>query len=104
MNTILNSIHVAGNILLHSVRTAAFCWAAAALVVAVLVIRGVTQKKRGKKQESNYCLEGMSLGMCFGLLVGTMLENYIGVTLSIGMIVGLVIGMIIPRKAEDEDK
>ena len=104
MNTILNDIHVAGNVLLHSLRTAAFCWVAAALVVAVLVIRGVTRKKNGKKQENNYCLEGMSLGMCLGLLVGTMLENYIGVTLSIGMIVGLVIGMLIPRKAGDGDK
>ena len=53
MNTILNYIHVAGNVLLHSMRTATFCWAAAALVVAVLVIRGVTQKKRGKKQEND---------------------------------------------------
>ena len=103
MNTILNSIHVAGNILLHSVRTAAFCWAAAALVVAVLVIRGVTQKKRGKKQESNYCLEGMSLGMCFGLLIGTMLEASIGAAISLGMIAGLVIGMLIPKQAENGD-
>ena len=104
MNSILNFIHVAGNILSHSMRTATFCWVAAALVVAVLAIRGVTQKKRGKKQENNYCLEGMSLGMCFGLLVGTMLENYIGVAISIGMIVGLVIGMLIPRNVENGDK
>ena len=100
MNSILNFIHIAGNALSHSIRTATFCWVAVALVVAVLVIRGVTKKKRGKKQENNYCLEGMCLGMCFGLLVGTMLENYIGVAISIGMIVGLVIGMLIPRKVE----
>ena len=62
------------------------------------------QRKRGKKQENNYCLEGMSLGMCFGLLVGIMLGNYIGVAVSIGMIVGLVLGMLIPRKAESGDK
>ena len=104
MNSILNFIHVAGNALSHSIRTATFCWVAVALVVAVLVIRGVTKKMRGKKQENNYCLEGMSLGMCFGLLVGTMLENYIGVAISIGMIVGLVIGMLIPRKVESGDK
>ena len=104
MNSILNFIHVAGNVLLHSIRTATFCWVAVALVVAVLVIRGVTQKKRSKKQESNYCLEGMSLGMCFGLLIGTMLENYIDVAISIGMIGGLVIGMLIPRKVENGDK
>ena len=103
MNTILNFIHVAGNVLLHSIRTATFCWAAV-LLVAVLIIRGVTRKKSGKKQESNYCLEGISLGMCLGLLVGTMLENYIGVAISIGMIVGLVIGELIPGKAENGDK
>ena len=104
MNSILNFIHVAGNVLLHSIRTATFCWVAVALVVAVLAIRSVAKKKSGKKQENNYCLEGMSLGMCFGLLVGTMLENYIGVAISIGMIVGLVIGMLIPKKVEDGDK
>lgn len=104
MNLILNFIHAAGNVLSHSIRTAAFCWAAAALVAAALVIRGGTQKRSGKKQENNYCLEGMSLGMCFGLLVGTMLENYIGAAISIGMIAGLVIGMLIPRKAESGDQ
>ena len=74
------------------------------IFISLLVIRGVTQKKRGKKQENNYCLEGMSFGMCFGLLVGTMLENYIGVAISVGMIVGLVVGMLIPRKVESGDK
>lgn len=104
MNSILNFIHIVGNVLLHSIHTATFCWVAAALAVAVLVIRGVTQKKRGKKQENNYCLEGMSLGMCFGLLVGTMLGNYIGVAISVGLIVGLVVGMLIPKKVESGDK
>lgn len=104
MNTILNFLHVAGNVLLHSIRTATFCWVAAALVVAVLVIRGVTKKKSGKKQDNNYGLEGMSLGMCFGLLIGTMLEHYIGAALSLGMIVGLVIGMLIPKKTENADQ
>ena len=75
MNTILNTIHVAGNVLLHSIRTATFCWVAAALVVAVLVIRGVIKKKRGKKQDNNYSLEGMSLGMCFGLLIPKKTEH-----------------------------
>lgn len=49
MDTILNFIHVAGNVLLHSIRTATFCWVAVGLVAAALVIRGVTQKKRGKQ-------------------------------------------------------
>ena len=104
MDTILNFTRVVWNVLLHSIRTATFCWVAAALVVAVLAIRGVTQKKRGRKQETNYGLEGMSLGTCFGLLVGTMLENYIGAAISLGMVVGLVVGMLIPRKVESGDK
>lgn len=53
MNTILNFIRVAGNVLLHSIRTAPFCWVAAALVVAVLVIRGVTKKKSGTIIQKN---------------------------------------------------
>ena len=104
MDTILNFTRVVRNVLLHSIRTATFCWVAVALVVAVLAIRSVTKKKSRKKQENNYCLEGMSLGMCFGLLVGTMLENYIGVAISLGKIVGLVIGMLIPKKVESGDK
>ena len=104
MNTILNFIHVAGNVLLHSIRTAMFCWVAVGLVVAILVIRGVTKKKKGKKQDDNYGMEGMSLGMCFGLLMGTMLENYIGVAISLGMIVGLGIGMLIPKNKKDANE
>ena len=77
---------------------------AVAPVVAIPVICRVIKKKNGKKQENNYCLEGMSLSMCFGLLVGTMLENYTGVAISLGMIVGLVIGMLIPKKTNWENK
>lgn len=52
MNSILNFIHVAGNVLLHSIRTATFCWVAVALVVAVLVIRGVTQKSAARSRRA----------------------------------------------------
>lgn len=101
MNTILKAIRVLGSILLHAICTAEFCWAAVALAVTGLVICGVTKKKSGKKRENNYCLEGMSLGMCFGLLIGTMLENYIGAAISLGMVVGLVVGLLIPKNAEN---
>ena len=103
MVTILNSIHVAGNVLLHSMRTATFCWVAVGLVAAVLVIRGLTRKRSGKKQDDSYSLEGMSLGMCFGLLAGTMLGNHMGIVISLGMIIGLVIGMLIPKKVENDE-
>ena len=101
MVTILNFIHVAGNVLLHSMRTATFCWVAVGLVAAVLVIRGLTKKRSGKKQDDSYSLEGMSLGMCFGLLAGTMLENHMGIAISLGMIVGLVLGMLVPKEREN---
>lgn len=104
MNMIFYLIHVAGNVLLHSIRTATFCWVAAGLMVAVLVIRSSAQKRGNKKQNDNHSLEGMSLGMCFGLLVGTMLENYMGVAISIGMMIGLIIGTLIPKKVENGDK
>lgn len=101
MDTVLNFIHVAGNVLLHSMRTAAFCWVAVGLAAAVLVVRGLARKRSGKKQDDSYSLEGMSLGMCFGLLAGTMLENHMGIAISLGMIIGLVLGILIPRKVEN---
>ena len=104
MDTFLHAVRVAGNVILHSLRTATFCWVAAGLVIAILIVRGVIKKKGGKRQDTNYAMEGMSLGMCFGLLIGTMFEGYIGVGISIGMIVGLVIGMCISKKQEDGDK
>ncbi len=44
MVTVLNFIHVAGNVLLHSMCTAAFCWAAVCLAAAVLIIRGLARE------------------------------------------------------------
>ena len=37
MNTILNFIHAAGNVLLHSIRTTTFCWVTVALGSAVFL-------------------------------------------------------------------
>ncbi len=103
MNTTLNFIHTAGNVLLHFIRTAAFRWAAGS-VSAILIICSVIKKKKGKKQDTVYCMEGISLGMCLGLLIGTLFEGYIGVGISVGMIIGLVIGMYIPKEQEAESK
>ena len=104
MDAILNTLRAAGNALLHSLRTATLCWVAAGLAVEVLVIRSVTGKKGGKKQDNTYSLEGMSLGMCLGLLIGTTLKSYIGAAIFFGMIAGLVIGTCVPKKTEEEDK
>lgn len=84
------------NTLLHSIRTAAPCWVAIVLVVAILVLRGLTKKKKGEKQDSNYGMEGMCLGMCFG--------TAIGIGISLGMLIGLAIGLSISKKPEDGDK
>ena len=50
MDMILNAILVARNVLMHSIRTAWFCWVAVGLVVAVLIIRGVARKKAAESR------------------------------------------------------
>ena len=80
MNKIFSFVRTAGNVLLYSLRTATFCRVAVGLVVAILVIRGIIRKNKCKKQDDNYGMEGMSLGMCLGLLIGTMFEVYIGIS------------------------
>ena len=51
-DTIGSNIRVAGNMLLHSFRTAAPCWAAIALVAVILIIRAMAGKKKGKKHKN----------------------------------------------------
>ncbi len=88
MNTILSFIGTAAP------------WFAVGLVIVILVVRCAINKRTDKKRDENYSLEGMSLGMCFGLLIGTMFENYVGVGISVGMIIGLAIGTCVPKRAE----
>ena len=97
MNTVLNFIFVARNLLFHFFHTAVPCWVAMALVAAILTVRSVA-----KKQDGNYGTEGMCIGMCFGLLIGTMFENNTGIGISLGMLIGLAAGMGIPKKPGDE--
>lgn len=104
MNTILEFIRVAGNIILHSIRTALPCWVAVFLVAAILIVRSITTKKKEKKQDGNYSMEGMSLGMCFGLLIGTVLGDNLGIGISLGALIGLAIGLCMPKKQENEEK
>ena len=48
-------------------------WAAMGLLVAILVIRGAASTKNAKDETAeNYGMDGMSLGMCFGLLISVM--------------------------------
>lgn len=92
------------NTALDFVRAAA-PWVAAGLAVIIIAVRGVRKKKKGEKEngEANYGLEGMSLGMCIGLLAGTMLgDNNVGLGVSLGMLIGLVVGNCILKKTEYE--
>jgi hypothetical protein len=41
------------------------------LAVAILAVRGAVKIKKGEKQDSNYGLEGMCLGMLLGLAIGS---------------------------------
>lgn len=92
MNTILNFVRAVAPYIAIVVILALF-WACSS-----------AKKKKDKRQESNYGTEGLSLGMCFGLLIGTMLENSTGIGISLGMFAGLVIGILIPKHSTNEDK
>ena len=76
------------------------------LLVTILTVCGVARKKKGKKEDGNYGVTGMSRGMCFGVLIGTAFGDSIGlgIGISIGALVGLVIGMCIPGKPADSGK
>ncbi len=103
-DTIGSNIRVAGNMLLHSFRTAAPCWAAIALVAVILIIRALAGKKKGKKQEETYGMEGMCLGMYFGATIGTVFANNTGIGISFGMLIGLAVGMCFHKKPDDTDQ
>ena len=77
---------------------AAAPWTALFFATVVLIVRGVIKKKKRTQPNGDYGMEGMCLGMCFGLLTGTMLENYSGIGISLGMLVGLTVGTLIPKK------
>ena len=71
------------------------------LLVTILTVCGVARKKKGKKEDGNYGVTGMSLGMCFGVLIGTAFGDSIGlgIGISIGALVGLVIGECVFRES-----
>lgn len=65
--------------------------------------------KTEQKEDNNYMLEGMSLGMCFGCgigwLIGTYLnESIMGMSfgLSIRMCLGMAIGAFIKKDVNDK--
>lgn len=51
-----------------------------------------------KKNKNTYCSEGMSIGMCFGVVISEIFNINLGLGLSLGMLVGETIGIIIEKK------
>lgn len=83
---------------------AAAPWVAVGLLVAVFAVRSAAGKKKEKKSEGDYGIEGMCLGMSAGSALGIVLGNHIGIGISLGMLAGLAMGMCIPKRKEDADK
>ena len=75
---------------------AASPWVAMGLLV---VIRGAASTKNAKDGTAeNYGMDGMSLGMCFGLLISVMFGDYTCIGLSIGMLVGMAVGLSVHKE------
>lgn len=81
---------------------AALPWIAVGLLLAVLIARG-TSKKKKEEQTGDYGTEGMCMGMCFGTAIGTSLGNNTGIGISLGMLIGLAIGTCITKETRGED-
>lgn len=60
------------------------------------------KKKNGKRQKNNYAIEGMCLGMCFGMMItGVTFRNSAEIGCSLGMLIGFVAGLCIQKKSEN---
>ena len=60
---------------------------------------GCCVNKNAKNETAgNYGMDGMSLGMCFGLLISVMFGDYTCVGLSIGMLVGMAVGLSVHKE------
>ena len=92
MNTVLDFI------------LAAAPWVAMGLLLVIFCIRSAVNKKKGKKQSFDYGMEGLSLGMCFGLLIGTVFGDNLSIGVSFGALVGLAVGMCVPKNSENDEK
>lgn len=81
---------------------AAFPWMIMGIAVAVFAANHIRGKKQAddqdkKKDEGNRQAEGMSIGMCMGVLFGTTGICDLATGISLGMLLGLVIGMSIKK-------
>ena len=60
--------------------------------------------KKDKKQDGDYGMVGISLGMGFGLLIGIALGDHTGIGMCLGALAGFAIGLCIHRKPDEEDQ
>lgn len=62
------------------------------IILGLCIIIIIKFNMDDKNKDNTYILEGMGLGMSFGLMIGSALKYDIGLCLSLGMIIGEVIG------------
>ena len=51
-----------------------------------------------KEEKKTYCLEGMAIGMCFGVVVSSVFPINYGLGISLGMLIGEAIGICKEKK------
>lgn len=68
------------------------------IILGVCVIIICKCNKNNKNKDNTYILEGMVLGMGFGLMLGTMPNYNTGLCLLLGMVIGEAIGCSIEKK------
>lgn len=83
---------------------AASPWVAMGIMVIFLAVRGAAKKRKGKKQDENYGLEGMCIRMGLGTAIGASIGNNAGLGISLGMLIGLTASLCILRKPDVQDK
>ena len=60
---------------------------------------GCCVNKNAKNEAAeNYGMDGMSFGMCFGLLISVMFGDYTCVGLSIGMLMEMAVGLSVHKE------
>lgn len=50
------------------------------------------------KDKKTYCVEGMSIGTCFGVAISSLIKINMGLGVSLGMLIGETIGILVEKK------
>ena len=73
-------------------------WVAIGFALGILASRSAANKSGRKKQDDNYAIEGMCIGMSFGTALEAARGRNTGLGSSLGMLLGLAAGMCIPKR------